>query len=62
MPNKKLEPIFSVTPALQKYLRKAGKQKSNFPGMNKQEAFIHPNALFRRGDGCRIVAGLFVER
>lgn len=62
-----LEPILSVTPALQEHLCKVGKEKSNFPGMNKPGPFTHPNTVFRRGDGGRVAVGplqegLFVEQ
>lgn len=51
MLNKALEPIFSVTPALQKYVCKEGKPKSNFPDMNKQGPFTHPKTGGKGGGG-----------
>jgi len=53
---KALEPIFSIPPALQKHLCQVGKQKSNFPAMNKQGPFTSPNRALRRGEGCRTAA------
>lgn len=58
MLNRALEPICSVTPALQKHLCKVGKQKSHFPGMTKAEPFTHPHTVCSgRGTDTELLQG-----